>query len=371
MGASGQRRDGCPVIWLPLSLLLFASYHLLRAWRLRPWRAVTPAPPTQEGPLVSFLVPAWSASEDIPAFVEAYRALSIPHKELLLCVGDHGSLELAERYAGGDLKVLEQHPEEGKQGALAKCFAASTGAVIYLTDIDCRLDDLSVARVLSPIVSGREAVVTGISKPLPTQCARAEVVVQWAVERKTAGPAPRYVDGVLGRNCALTREAAEAIGGFRYAAPTGTDYRMAQRLRGAGYHILLEPSSEVATEFPWPLSVHMRKQGRWLRNVVLYAERPRQRAEFRGVLLAIAIPYALLALVVLSLLLAHPLPLLLVLLVFAHGVLNRLHYAREVLVPPYAPRKLLWGSVINLVATLGAGLQASLTLLTPALRRQW
>lgn len=356
-----------------LLLAVLLAYHVWRWLRTRPQQD-TVAPqwfPASDAPNVSFLVPAWNAEDDIAGFVEAFLALRYPHKELILCVGgkDDG-LKVAERYKGGNVKVLEQLPGEGKQRALAKSFSESTGSVIYLTDIDCRLDTESVWKLLEPIVSGRESVVTGTSVPLEDQCAVGAVVVHWAVERKAAGTRARPTDGLLGRNCAVTREAVNAVHSFRYEAPTGTDYRMAQLLQAQGHRIWFEPQSAVKTAFAWPLGVYTRKQARWLRNVVLYAERPRQAAEFWGALVVLAAPYGFFVLFALSLVAGSFVPSFVALLLL-HGVLNRLHYVHETLAARHLRSAVLPGSVLNLFATLAAGFYASVTLLTPALRRQW
>ena len=358
------------------SLLLTAllAYHLWRWLRARP-RQDAEAPlwfPDSDAPDVSFLVPAWNAADDIVGFIEAFLALRYPHKELILCVGgkDDG-LKVAERFKGGNVKVLEQLPGEGKQRALAKSFAACRGSIIYLTDIDCRPDTGSVRKILEPIVSGKESVVTGTSYPLLEQHNVGAVLVHWAVERKAAGSQPRPIDGLLGRNCAVTREAVEAIGAFSYEVPTGTDYRMAQRLQAQGYRIWFEPASDVQTAFAWPIGVYMRKQARWLRNVILYAERPRQAAEYRGALIVLAAPYAFLLLFALSFALQSPFPAFVALLLLLHAILNRWHYVHETLAARYLRAAIVPGSVLNLFATLAAGVYASVTLLTPSLRKQW
>lgn len=361
-----------------LLLVLLAAYHLRR------WRRT---PPTQDGPVqphafadealrVSFLVPAWNAAGEIPEFVESFLGLAYSNKELILCVGGKdGSLNVAESLAQSGLaqptvKVLEQLPGEGKQGALAKSFALSTGSVICLTDIDCRLDTGSLAMLLGPILRGKESAVTGTSRPRADQLNVGAILVHWAVERKAAGRTARQVDGMLGRNCALTREAAEAIGAFAYSAPTGTDYRMAQRLQAQGYRIWLEPGSSIETTFAWPFDVYLHKQARWLRNVVLYAEWPRQLREFLGALIVLASPFVLLLLVFVAITFSSFVPVFIVLLLLLHALFNRFHYVHETFGRPLG-RSIVLGSTLNLLATLAAGVYASLTLLTPSLRRQW
>lgn len=357
-----------------LLLAVLLAYHVWRWLRTRPQQdaAVPQWFPASDAPNVSFLVPAWNAEDDIAGFVEAFLALRYPHKELILCVGGKdGGLKVAEHFKGGNVKVLEQLPGEGKQRALAKSFSESTGSVIYLTDIDCRLDTESVWKLLEPIVSGRESVVTGTSYPLTEQHKVGAVLVHWAVERKAAGSQARPVDGLLGRNCAVTREAVEAIGAFSQNVPTGTDYRMAQRLQTQGHRIWFEPASNVQTAFAWPFAVYMRKQARWLRNVILYAERPRQAAEYRGALIVLAAPYAFLFLFALSFALQNFFPAFIALMLLLHATINRWHYVHETLAARYLRATIVPGSVLNLFATLAAGIYASVTLVTPSLRRQW
>jgi cellulose synthase/poly-beta-1,6-N-acetylglucosamine synthase-like glycosyltransferase len=372
VGPRGQRGGRSPLIYL-LLLTLLAAYHLLRWGRTPPTRQnpARPRPFATDAPRVSFLVPAWNAAEEIPGFVASFLGLDYPHKELILCVGGKDdSLAVATGLAQPTVTVREQLPGEGKQGALAKSFAVSTGSVLYLTDIDCRLDTASLGALLAPILRGEESAVTGTSKPRTEQLDISAVMVHWAVERKAVGNVARPVDGMLGRNCALTRAAAEAIGAFTYAAPTGTDFRMAQRLQKQGYRIWLEPESTVETAFPWPFDVYLRKQARWLRNVVLYAERPRQLHELLGALIVLVSPFALLLLLVATLLLNSLIPAFVVLLLLLHAILNRFHHVHETLGRPLS-RSVVLGSALNLLATLAAGIYASFTLMTPALRRQW
>lgn len=356
-----------------LLALLFIVYHAYLWYKAKPYqKPESVALNLERAPMVSILVPAWNAAQDIAEFIDSFHALKYPNKELILCAGgSDGSLELARKKADASILVLEQIKGEGKQKSLAKSFARSHGNIIYLTDIDCRLDDESFGRVLKPILGGKEAVVTGSSMPLPKQHTIGAVLIHWATVRKAAGLRPRYIDGVLGRNCAATRTAVENINGFNFDAPTGTDYRMAQELTKHGYKIWFEPMSEVQTEFAWPLGTYVRKRARWLRNVILYAERPRQLAELKGVAINLAIPFALLFLFILSIILMQGLPAFLSVLLILHGALNRLRYVHEMLPPKYLRLTLLPGSLENLFGTFAAGVYAATTLLSPSLRKQW
>jgi len=371
------------VIYL-LIWVAFIAYHV-RAFRAtkhepRNWDAVTL--PEGERPKVSVLVPAWNAHDDIPAFINAFQRVDYPDKELILCVGGNDeSLQTAQHFAmaeGAPVQVLEQLPGEGKQGGLRKCFAESSGAIIFLTDIDCRMDSDSLNRVLEPILAGREQAVTGSSKPTDEQQKIDAVREHWSLVRKAERLEPRYIKGVLGRNCALTRAALEKIGGFDFDAPTGTDYRLGQELFRADYKILLVPASEIATEYAWPLRSYIRKRGRWVRNVLLFAERPKQNAEYYNALSVALLPMAMALALVLSLFSSLILPATLawfpafmVLLLFLHGALNRVRYAYETLGSDQLSLATLKGAFINWSGQLAAGVYAFWTWVNPNLRKRW
>ncbi|MBV8087499.1 MAG: glycosyltransferase family 2 protein, partial [Chloroflexi bacterium] len=74
-------------------------------------------------------------------------------------------------------------------------------------------------------------------------------------------------------NCALTREALRRAGDLRADVATGTDYHLAKSLQAAGIPIRHEPSSIVETTYPSSVRVYVRKQRRWLRNMVLHGLR--------------------------------------------------------------------------------------------------
>jgi glycosyltransferase involved in cell wall biosynthesis len=372
-----------PMVYL-LITIAFVAYHVwafqTTKHKPRTWEAVSL--PAGQKPKVSVLVPAWNAQHDIPAFVNAFQNVDYPHKELILCVGGNDdSLPTAQHFAvtdGAPVRVLEQLPGEGKQGGLRKCFAESSGDIIYLTDIDCRMDSQSFNYVLTPILAGREQVVTGSSKPTPDQQTIDAVRIDWAVVRKVEGLQPRYVDGLLGRNCAVTRAALETINGFEFDAPTGTDYRLAQELCRAGHKILLLPASEIETEYAWPLRSYIRKHGRWVRNVLLFAERPRQRTEYYDALTAVLLPLAMIAALLLSVILSFIFPTnvawfpaFVVLLLFVHGILNRLRYASETLGMPTLAAGTIFGALINWLGQLAMGLYGFWTWVNPNLRKRW
>ncbi len=231
-------------------------------------------PPADARPRVSLLIPAWNEAAFLPACLDSALALQYPEKEIIVCAGGtDGTLEIARRYAARGVIVLEQRPGEGKQRALQHAFARSTGDVIFLTDADCVLEDAVFEETLSPILAGREKVVTGTFRPLDCQRGHPLVLYQWVHHLYAQARMPEYVGALEGVNVAVRRDALEATGGFTVPAPIGTDYRLSHQLRAAGYRIRCVPHSRVQTAYSIRLGEYGLQRSRWFRNRLLYGIR--------------------------------------------------------------------------------------------------
>ncbi len=230
-------------------------------------------PALSHTPKVSVLVAAWNAHNHLTPHLESFLKLTYPEIELVLCAGGaDDTLEVAYRYVGARVKVLEQLPGEGKQRALAKAYALAEGEIIYLTDADCIFEQSALIRLLAPIINGGEQVTTGSMRPLAEQQPQFLPAYLGAVDMAANLYSPAYVTGILGANTAVTRQALEGSGGLDFDAPTGTDYHLGKRLGRGGYKIRLVKSSVVATSYPDGLKAYRRRQSRWLRNLVLYGK---------------------------------------------------------------------------------------------------
>lgn len=242
-----------------------------------------PLPPLHEWPelpLVSVLVAAWNEADFIERHIESFLALRYPHKELIICAGGKDeTYELARRYEGTVVKVLEQQPGEGKQRALARGFALTGGSIIFLTDADCLLDDEAFERTLYPVISGEEQAATGSSRPLDEQLDNPFVFTQAAAQLYASLRSPDYSDGLLGRNCVISRDLLECSQGLEAPAPTGTDYVLAKVLRQHGARIRQVTDSRIATRYPVTARAYIRQQRRWLRNVAAHGRRFGERDE--------------------------------------------------------------------------------------------
>jgi cellulose synthase/poly-beta-1,6-N-acetylglucosamine synthase-like glycosyltransferase len=229
---------------------------------------------SDDQPVLSVLVPVWRERGQIGGLVAAFQALAYQPRELVLCAGGpDGSFAEAVRFRMPNVVVLEQSPGEGKQRALARCFRACRGDLLFLTDADARPTEEAVAATLRPILAGEAEAATGAREPLPGLRSLPIVAYQWALEIAGDAAIPDLSPGMLGSNAALTRSAAVRAGGFAWDAATGTDYTLACRLRAAGVGIRFVRSSRMPVGLATDLRDYSRQRARWLRNLVLVGRR--------------------------------------------------------------------------------------------------
>jgi glycosyltransferase involved in cell wall biosynthesis len=339
--------------------------------RLRDERSAVPA--LSRTPKVSALVAAWNEGERIERHIASFLALSYPDIELVLCAGGNDdTFERALRFSGERVMVIEQRPGEGKQRALARCLEHAHGEILYFTDADCLFDDEALTRLLAPLVEEGEQAATGASRPLDEQLDMLLPAMLWAADVASSRRQPRHVDGLLGRNAAVTHDAIERIGGLNFTAPTGTDYQLAKRLGAGGFSIRAVPESVVASAYPNTLSTYRARQSRWLRNLLLYGRRYGARHDVAVTVRTIATGLGMLVAPVFALF-AGPLLFVLWLCLVAHAAASRLRYllfAGRLQRRPLAPSQL--GSLVPLTL-LDFAVWASplIDLLLPTRRTRW
>jgi len=244
---------------------------------------------------VSVLVAAWNESNNIERHIASFLALDgYANMDLIVCAGGQdGTHNLAMKLAGPRVKVLEQHPGEGKQRALNRCLQQASGDVILLTDAGCYFTEQTVRALLDPLVRGAATVVTGVSEPAPDQRDDALVLYQWLTDRACAAEMPPIVDGVLGRNCAMLRSVLDDIGGFDAPVATGTDYFMSRRLVERGHVIHTAPSSRMASIYPSSPTAYLNMWRRWNKNLLIHGPRFGAWRDVRGVLFGFGISGAM------------------------------------------------------------------------------
>lgn len=291
--------------------LLVAAGFLVQLWRWGlsrlPGRgpadpSLHTPPPTWPSQRVSFLVAAWNAAAELPGFLSAYAALSCPQRELVLAVGggDTG-FELAaafqEAHPEANLRLCRQLPGMGKQGALRAAWPLAAGDIVFLTDVDCRLTDDAVARLVSHVANGADAA-TGTIQPWPEQLTVGLVRMQWAIVRAGHHPGVSPAVGLTGANTAVARSAIVQVGAFAWDAPSGTDYTLAKQLLAAGLTIWCDARSEMPTRFPEGFAIYLSKRARWLKNVWVFGRRYHAEGDVRAVLATLSAPWIMLGFLV-------------------------------------------------------------------------
>lgn len=276
---------------LPLGIVGLAA---VAAYNWRQWQRdkeqlaqlgpAPPLPPLEEWPqlpLISVLVAAWNEAQCIERHIESFLGLSYPNKELVLCAGGtDGTLGFTKKYESTSVRILEQLPGEGKQRALEKALPVALGDLIYLTDADCILNDDVFERTVWPIVAGDGVAVTGTSRPIYESTNDPFVHYQWTPQRyRELTDTSSESQGLLGRNCAVTRSVLTEAWSANYTIPTGTDYYLALRIRQLGHAIQRVQASNIESQYPTTVAAYIRQRSRWLRNLFILGYRFRDNSQ--------------------------------------------------------------------------------------------
>ena len=379
MRATSWLKRYSTLLWVGGSLAVM--WHNWRRWRqdkvlLAAYQQPVPIPPLiwwPELPLVSVLVAAWNEAERIEQHIEHFSALRYPHKELILCAGGQdGCYEQALAYTTSQVRVFRQQAGEGKQKALHRCLPYAQGSIVFLTDADCLLDNEAFERTLYPVVVGSTQVCTGSSQPDATQFDNSFVVAQVASQIYGDLHAPTYGEGLLGRNCAVTRRLLEESGGLAAPAATGTDYVLAKMLLRQGAKIRQVPKSRVVTSYPTRIGSYLRQQRRWVRNVALHGLRFKAFGEVKASLTSSLVGLIMLVLPFLSLI-GRKDALFVWWLLLWHGFLSRVRYlyVLKALFGIPIPLKQLMAQPIMLLLDCIAWSQPLLDYLLPEKRKEW
>ena len=240
-----------------------------------------PVPPFTQWPSrphVSLLVAAWNEEAYLEGFLDSFANLGYPNKELILVAGGSDkTVELAQKWAGPQIKVLQQIPGEGKFNALHRNLSQASGSVILLTDADCLLTSAHVERLIYPIISGKAQATTGPFRPLSsTQFAHPFIWVQWATisySHRSFGSTQPYVPFMIGPNCAITRSLLEVCWAGIDRAPIELDRHLALSAQRMGQQILYVKGSDVNTDYHVSLLRYILQRSRWHRtSVILHYE---------------------------------------------------------------------------------------------------
>jgi cellulose synthase/poly-beta-1,6-N-acetylglucosamine synthase-like glycosyltransferase len=361
-------------------LAALAVLHLRAAWaetrrakeqaRLR----TDSRPELARKPRASILVAAWNEQDTIAAHVRSATALAYPDVEYVLCAGGtDDTYERAKAALAGRGTLLRQEPGEGKQRALRRCAAVANGEIVFLTDADCLLDDLAFERTIEPLVQGAQAA-TGRSRPTAAHLRRHPLLFsQWAPQYVAESSVGATSAGLLGRNCAVSRDALRRTGDFSADAPTGTDQHLAWQLARFGVSPVFVRWSFVETATVPSIRGYVRQQSRWLRNHWIHGSASGSAALRRHAALTWAIGTTLVVLLPVLAILFGRAPAWAWLALVAHGTFARARYLRftslaeGIAVPPEAVALVPVSFLVDAVAWF----RSLVDFVLPARRHAW
>jgi glycosyltransferase involved in cell wall biosynthesis len=363
--------------WLVgLAVGLAGVVSVRKAWadrQLSETNAVSTAPLESEE-LVSVLMPAWNEGGTIERSIAAFRDLSYPHRELVVCAGGNdGTFEQA-RAVGAEserVRVLKQTDAMNKQAALNACLESAEGDVLYLVDGDCMLDDEAWNAALRPVVEGSETVVAGTSRPLDEQWGALLPTYQHVKEAYERARRPQYVRGLLGRNAVVRREAMAELGTFDESVQAGTDYNLAKRLLGAGHEIRFVPNSRVQSAYAETVREYFDQQSRWLRNVLFLGWQWEEYGEARTTVVTCAVGVGMVLAPLLGAVVLALLPVWIGLV--AYGSLSRVRWVRffRARREPAVPSWVVVAGVGLMFVEFAAWAYALVEVVVPSRRRKW
>jgi cellulose synthase/poly-beta-1,6-N-acetylglucosamine synthase-like glycosyltransferase len=126
--------------------------------------------------------------------------------------------------------------------------------------------------VIYPIAIEQDEAVGGRFAPLVGQRADPFVQMQWCIDNYGRSWIGDSMQGLIGRNAALTRSLLAETGDFSRPVQIGTDYVLARQILATGRRIYYRHHSMVATDFHTKLQAYIHQQTRWLRNILLHGK---------------------------------------------------------------------------------------------------
>src|SRR4051795_12328171 len=259
------------VSWIVMSLIFFRRNER------------HPAPAPQENlPFISVVVPAYCEATVIDGTLDALLALDYPDYEVL--VVDDGSpdgtaeLVRARLTAGGRVRLIEKHVNEGKAMALNDAIPVTRGEIVVIVDADIRPRPDVLRHMVGHFASGRVAAVAGNPQVSNTRTLLAKVqATEFASIVSVLRRAQRVWGRILtvsGAICAFRRGALVDVGLFDPDKVT-EDIALSWKLQRRFYDIRYEPRAVCAMQVPETFGGLWKQRTRWARGLaeVLRANR--------------------------------------------------------------------------------------------------
>ncbi len=145
----------------------FGGYHVLMLWLARRQKNLTPNPPSQNLPTVSFVLVVADESNRIAARVQNLMAAEYPAEKMEVIVVTDGSSDgtpakvKALMAADSRIRCLELGTRMGKANGLNQGVAAASGEIIVFADARQRFAPDTVKRLVQVLADERTGAVSG------------------------------------------------------------------------------------------------------------------------------------------------------------------------------------------------------------------
>lgn len=181
-----------------------------------------------------------SLDETLTAVASQAHALA-ESTEILVVDASEGRLDyIRDQHAGG-VTWLPFQPVPGARISIPHQrnagVRAASGDVVVFTDAGCTVETGWLERLVRPLISGQEHVVSGVTLGLAPG--------QGLYDQPSPSAPDRYLSECSTINLAFTRRAFDAAGGFDESFAYGSDVDFSWRLVDSGYRILSVPSAVV------------------------------------------------------------------------------------------------------------------------------
>lgn len=184
-------------------------------------------------PRVTILVPVLNGERTIGTLLDALRGQAAIDDEAEILIVDNGSTDgtraVIEQRAPANVRVAEE-ARRGVAAARNRGLRAARGEIIVGTDADCVPSRRWLREMVAPFADPQTILVAGGLASYPPRTGAQRFAARYGLN-----VAERSVFAALpfanGRNLAVRRAAALAVGGWNEAFPTGEDIEFSHQVR--------------------------------------------------------------------------------------------------------------------------------------------
>jgi len=154
------------LFWISLSLIAgsYFGYPIALCILVRLKNEAQPVKKDIE-PSVTLVIPAYNEEKVIGDKVENALSLDYPKEKIEILLVLDGCTdkteEIAEKFSGGNLKILERKPRRGKMAALNFAVPQAKGEIIIFTDANSKYEKDAIRKLMRNFADGKIGCVCG------------------------------------------------------------------------------------------------------------------------------------------------------------------------------------------------------------------